>query len=160
MPLFYRERPPIPFITDGLILHLDAFNSSSYPGSGTEWYDLTENANTASLQNTTFLTESVGRKYFSFNGSNSLAIIPENSNFNTQTISVEVWVKTNNLNQNGGSKIRFDCVPTNNFLDICVEKENGKYKSKDGCINDCEGKYIMTQMDKIHIKHEIGRAHV
>jgi len=30
-------------VTTGLILHLDAGNSSSYPGTGTSWYDLTLN---------------------------------------------------------------------------------------------------------------------
>ena len=29
-------------ITDGLVLYLDAANSQSYPGSGTVWYDLSE----------------------------------------------------------------------------------------------------------------------
>jgi hypothetical protein len=31
--------------TDGLVLCLDANNSKSYPGSGTDWFDLTGNAN-------------------------------------------------------------------------------------------------------------------
>ena len=38
---------------------------------------------------------------FSFNGSSNLAIFPENSALNTQTPTVEVWVKTNALSQNG-----------------------------------------------------------
>lgn len=39
--------------------------------------------------------------YFSFNGSTSTLIFPENSAFNTQTPTVEVWVKTNATTQNG-----------------------------------------------------------
>ena len=27
-------------VTDGLVLHLDAGNRKSYPGSGSTWYDL------------------------------------------------------------------------------------------------------------------------
>lgn len=38
---------------------------------------------------------------FTFNGSSNYIIAPENSVFNTQTPSVEVWIKTNNTNQNG-----------------------------------------------------------
>jgi hypothetical protein len=38
---------------------------------------------------------------FSFNGSSDFAIFPENSAFNTQTPTVEVWVKTNATSQNG-----------------------------------------------------------
>lgn len=38
---------------------------------------------------------------FSFNGSSNLIIVPENSAFNTQTPTVEVWIKTNATSQNG-----------------------------------------------------------
>jgi hypothetical protein len=41
--------PSIP--TSGLTLYLDAGNSSSYPGSGTSWYDLSGNGNTGTLNN-------------------------------------------------------------------------------------------------------------
>jgi Concanavalin A-like lectin/glucanases superfamily len=37
----------------------------------------------------------------SFNGTSSYLIAPENSALNTQTPSVEVWVKTNSITQNG-----------------------------------------------------------
>ena len=36
-------------VTDGLVLHLDAGNSKSYPGSGNTWYDLSNNNNSSSL---------------------------------------------------------------------------------------------------------------
>jgi len=38
---------------------------------------------------------------FSFNGSNSVISAPNNTIFDTQTPSVEVWIKTNALSQNG-----------------------------------------------------------
>lgn len=38
---------------------------------------------------------------FSFNGTSNSIIFPENSEFNTQTVSVEVWVKTGATTQNG-----------------------------------------------------------
>ena len=41
----------IPIVTDGLILHLDAGDSSSYPGSGTTWTDLSGNGNNGTLTN-------------------------------------------------------------------------------------------------------------
>jgi len=34
-----------PIVTDGLVLHLDAGDSASYPGSGTTWTDLSGNGN-------------------------------------------------------------------------------------------------------------------
>jgi len=36
-------------ITDGLVLHLDAANRKSYPGSGSTWYDLSGNGNNGSF---------------------------------------------------------------------------------------------------------------
>jgi hypothetical protein len=38
-------------ITDGLILHLDAANSKSYPGTGTSWFDLSGSNNHGTLVN-------------------------------------------------------------------------------------------------------------
>ena len=36
-------------VTDGLVLYLDAGNKKSYPGSGSNWYDLTANKNDGTL---------------------------------------------------------------------------------------------------------------
>ena len=38
-------------VRDGLVLHLDAANPKSYPGTGTTWYDLSGNGNDGSLVN-------------------------------------------------------------------------------------------------------------
>jgi len=54
-------------------------------------------SNTFDLTNTVFGTDGS----ITFNGSSSYIISPENSALNTQTPTVEVWVKTNSLNQNG-----------------------------------------------------------
>ena len=52
-------------VTNGILLHLDGGNSSSYGGSGTTWTDLTGNARNATLVNSP--TYSVtGGGYFSF----------------------------------------------------------------------------------------------
>ena len=40
-------------VTDGLILYLDATNPRSYPGSGTDWFDLTRYRSDATLAPTT-----------------------------------------------------------------------------------------------------------
>jgi len=62
-------------------------------------------------------------------------------------------LQTNNL-QSGGANSRYDCIPTNKFVDICVDKENGKYRTKESCINDCESKYIKNEMQQAKIYHE------
>jgi len=61
--------PPPPIVTDGLIMQLDADNSSSYPGTGSTVFDLTGSFN-HTFQGATFVTVS-GIKTFdvSTNGS-------------------------------------------------------------------------------------------
>jgi hypothetical protein len=44
-------RSVIPLIQDGLVLYQDASKSLSYPGTGTDWFDLTSNSNDAVLNN-------------------------------------------------------------------------------------------------------------
>lgn len=55
------------FVTNGLVMRLDAGNASSYRGSGTIWYDISGNANNATLVGTPqHFTNSGG--YFALNG--------------------------------------------------------------------------------------------
>lgn len=63
------SRPNI--VTDGLILNLDAGNTSSYSGSGTTWTDLSPKGYTATLSNCTFSSNSGGG--IIFNGTTGYA---------------------------------------------------------------------------------------
>lgn len=54
-------------VRNGLVLHLDAANVKSYPGSGTTWNDLSGNGNHGTLVNGPTFNSS---GYFSFDGSN------------------------------------------------------------------------------------------
>ena len=52
-------------VTAGLQLYLDANNSSSYPGTGTTWYDLSSNHNDVEMQNSGSISFNSGSiKYF------------------------------------------------------------------------------------------------
>lgn len=52
-------------LTDGLVVYLDAGITSSYPGSGSTWYDLSGNFTNATLDN---LPSWNAGGYFTFNG--------------------------------------------------------------------------------------------
>ena len=83
----------------GLVLHLDAGNPASYSGSGTTWNDLSGNGSNVTLTSTTFNAACGGS--IVFNGSSY-------ANFNanigsTNTVTVDMWVKTNSLNVPNGS---------------------------------------------------------
>jgi hypothetical protein len=77
-------------------------NFSSMPNL-TTWYDLNNRTSNGTLTNTPyhFIGADGTNGYMSFDGTNDMIIIPENSALNTQTPSVEVWVKTNATTQNG-----------------------------------------------------------
>lgn len=53
--------------------------------------------NTFTASNLTYASDGL----FGFNGSNSIITSPNNTALDTQTPTVEVWIKTNSLNQNG-----------------------------------------------------------
>lgn len=82
-------------VTDGLILHLDAANPKSYPGSGTIWTDLSRQRNIATLVNgPTFNNTNGGRLVF--DGTNDYGEISiKNTNLEfqpTQRCSAFCWV--------------------------------------------------------------------
>lgn len=85
------SRPNI--ITNGLILNLDAGNTSSYSGSGTTWTDLSPKAYTATLSNCTFSSNSGGG--IVFNGSTSYADLNTTSLIaGTMPFTIECMVTT------------------------------------------------------------------
>lgn len=87
------ETPSI--ITSNLVLHLDAANASSYPGSGTTWTDLSGNNRNATLLDVTYTSDNSGALVF--NGSTSLGTINDTTiNRYTNNFSVEVWYTSNN----------------------------------------------------------------
>jgi hypothetical protein len=53
-------------VTSGLQLNLDAGDTSSYPGTGTTWTDLTVNGNNGTLVNSPAFTSAGASSYFSF----------------------------------------------------------------------------------------------
>ncbi|MDC1402602.1 glycine-rich protein, partial [Flavobacteriaceae bacterium] len=57
---------------DGLVVHLDAGNTSSYPGTGNTWYDLSGNGNHFNKNTATFVNSGFG--YMDYNGSYSHSI--------------------------------------------------------------------------------------
>jgi hypothetical protein len=77
-------------IQDGLVLNLDAGVSSSYPGSGTTWTDLSGNNNNGSLQGgLTYESQ-----YFLLDGTDDKIEITNNGQltFGTNPYTLSVWV--------------------------------------------------------------------
>ena len=85
--------PSSGIITDGLVLNLDAGDTSSYPGTGTEWFDLTSNNNDGVLTNgASYVTDGGGS--ILFDGVNDFVDCGNDTSFDiTQTLTLECWVK-------------------------------------------------------------------
>jgi hypothetical protein len=86
-------------VTTGLVLCVDAGNPRSYPGSGTTWRDATSSGfNFTLINGPTYSSSNLG--FITF-GVDDIATAGYNTALDTQTPTVEVWVKTNALDQNG-----------------------------------------------------------
>jgi hypothetical protein len=75
-------RPPVQsaqpsggIVTNGLIIQLDASNATSYPGSGTTWFDITSTNNGTLTNGATFTSSDP--KYFNFDGVDDYVNIPD-----------------------------------------------------------------------------------
>lgn len=73
---------------------------STTPRSSITWTNLSNSTNNGSLINGPVFSLDNGG-YLSFDGSNDYIVIPNNTALDTQTPSVEVWVKTNATTQSG-----------------------------------------------------------
>jgi hypothetical protein len=83
----------VPIVTNGLVLSLDAGNSSSYPGTGTTWTDLSGSVNTGTLFNSPVYSSNNGG-YLDFDGVDDYAGGANSVSTNlTGDMSCEVWFK-------------------------------------------------------------------
>ena len=93
-------------ITDGLVLNLDAGNILSYPGSGTDWFDLTTNNNDGVLTNgPTYDGTSLvfdGLDDYVIVGASTDLVLPNNT-------TMEFWVNSDQLNSNDIISHKFNC---------------------------------------------------
>ena len=78
-------------ITTGALLYVDAGQTSSYPGTGTTWTDLSGNTNNATLVSPNF-TSAGAASYFTFNGLGSNYASTTASKFNTTYTGKTVFV--------------------------------------------------------------------
>lgn len=89
-----------PIVTTGLVLHYDAGNSSSYPGSGTTVTSLSGGGSGTLTNGPTFTSAGLA-SYFTLDGSNdyiALPVIDTNANF-----SLEFWALQ--VNEAAGSTL-------------------------------------------------------
>ena len=147
-------------ITDGLVLHLDAGNSKSYPGSGSTWYDLSGNNRNFTLVGN--LTH--GGFYFDGFGANTEYVTGSSYSHRTNDFTYSFWMMWDaaadydTLVENGqwGDSLLFRFQ---NSTGIYVYCESGGYGSLDfvptvlkwhNIVFKREGNYIYLRVDDIY----------
>ena len=96
MPVIQHLGTAIGSGDDGLVLHLDASNSSSYPGSGSTWTDLSGQGNHVTLTGTTWSSSNGG--YLIFDGNNDYGTVPAIDLTSTQ-FTLSIWTFIQDYNQ-------------------------------------------------------------
>lgn len=98
---FYRG-PQI--VTSGLVLHLDAANPKSYPGTGTTWYDRAGNFNGGVFNNGTLVNgpsfSSANMGSIGFDGVNDYVSILNNT---TVSFTIGCWINTTATSYTGSN---------------------------------------------------------
>lgn len=92
-----------PAVTSGLILHLDASNSASYPGSGTLWEDIVGAYDGTLTNGPLFVNENGG--VISFDGSNDYVNIADNAALRGSTtgeLTIQIWAKISSFTAGDG----------------------------------------------------------
>jgi hypothetical protein len=114
-----------PYVTDGLIYYVDAGNTSSYPGSGTTWTDLSGQGRTTTLVNGPTFDSGNGGS-INFDGSNDYAQVASGFNPNLTTKTMIGWVKLKNVSQQGGGLIGsgYSLAALNTFDTIVYNETN------------------------------------
>lgn len=80
-------------VTDKLVLNLDAGNTTSYPGSGTSWFDISGSNKTSTLMNGVGYS-SANNGALVFDGVDDYVLTPaiDNLGLNSVSMSMGVWV--------------------------------------------------------------------
>jgi hypothetical protein len=97
----------VSIVTSGLVLNLDASNPSSYPGTGTTWFDLSGNSNTGSLTNGPTYSSANGGSIV-FDGTNDYVGFVNPATIRNQDFTVSVWINPEVQNSTVISIIDFD----------------------------------------------------
>jgi hypothetical protein len=84
-------------VTDGLILNLDAGFVSSYPATGSTWYDLSGNNNNGTLVNGPTFNSSNGGSIV-FDGTDDYVNLTSTIQFNTNDFSICGWFRSDSGN--------------------------------------------------------------
>ena len=139
IPIITSTPTPTPtpaptIVQNGLILHLDAGDTLSYPGDGTSWFNLSNNSYTFTLRNNPIYSSDNGGSFY-FNGTSDAHIAPPITTV-TQNVSMQVWVNIEDTSRkgfffhNGSNSEGYGFGVGNNTLDSSGNELIGLYDNR------------------------------
>jgi len=111
-------------VTDGLVLHLDAGDSASYPGSGTTWTDLSGNGNNGTISGATY--DSANGGSLSFDGNNDYVQLPTTTLLRASS-TISAWINIDDFTTGKTSTGRVFIKNTGNNFNSLIGFYNGGY---------------------------------
>ena len=96
---FTEPEPTVGPVTDGIVLYLDASNPSSYPGSGTTWFDLSGNGLDGTLNgNVTYSSPSSSFYFPRTNNADGVTITHDAAlNIFNGDYTIDIWFRNEAL---------------------------------------------------------------
>jgi hypothetical protein len=127
---FSRSQRGPRITTEGLVLYLDAANPTSYPGSGTDWFDLTLNSDTGTLINGPTFGSNYGG-IISFDGIDDYVITTNPSNLSsTSQFTLSIW--TNGTGYIFGSSVLDSTISNDSGVSLNLMGSGGEVYISDG----------------------------
>ena len=113
-------------VQDGLVLNLDAGVSSSYPGPGTTWFELSDlGGNAIAFNNPIFISE----KYFNFDGANDFFRYERNDinsgSFAYTNATIQIMVRPSSSGTIGGTTNNLFTIE--NTVEISIGNNNNGF---------------------------------
>ena len=105
------ESPDFVYPTS-LKMYLDASDTTSYPGTGTTWFDLTSNANNGIINGATF---SPSNASFDFNGSSDYISFSQFNISSNNKVTVELWTNPDSSQVTYANMFDYGHDSTNGF---------------------------------------------
>jgi hypothetical protein len=128
-------------VTNGLVLHLDAADRKSYPGSGTSWFDLSGNNNTCTLINgPTF--SSLNNGSIVFDGTNDYVTRSSVVTNLSAGVSMEMMFKSTDMNSRGQGFMTYN-VNLVNYINFYTPG-NGKLRWEAFPTANVSGGYVFS----------------
>ena len=87
------------YVTSGLVFHVDAGNTTSYPGTGTTWTDIA--GSTAGVMTGVTYSSAINGGTMVFNGVTGIGVTYPGTNLSLNTLTISVWCYATNYIQSG-----------------------------------------------------------